>query len=439
MIYDIQMKNDISSGAVLVIRFPEDEIDKKALYTIQSDQPDFLVPFFLRNVDGYAECTYQLGARSALRYRFGSHPAKEYVNLWTRVLQPLLDCEDWFLKPLSFVLDANYLYADRTGTVVSYIYVPSKTDCVEASTLKDMVSELANKNSTDDQRLENRVWRALAQDFQPRNFLQMLTAEIPSQGSPPMQGSAVYPHPNVYPNNPQKDVLHQAPMPKKPPMPTPAPPQPKSPNDIEIVIDDRQKPKKVGLFGGKKDKQEKKDKKQEKKAEKKGLFGSKSKKNQEEIVLGPAGEPAQYTPQKQSYLPEPFPVPGPVEDADDVTRLSAEDKGGTTHLRLVGDSSLPRTIPVSIQPGQEFTIGRFDVSVGHKQSDFEFDRRTEAVSRHHAVIERSASGEYFIKDLVSTAGTLLNGVKLTPNVSYPLTRNDKIGFGTSGADYVWEE
>ena len=115
MMYDIQMKNDISSGAVLTVRFPEEDIDKKALYTIQSDQPEFLVPFLLRNVDGYAECTYQLGMRSELRHRFGSHPAKEYVKLWTNILQPLLDCDDWFLKPSSFVLDANYLYVDRSG------------------------------------------------------------------------------------------------------------------------------------------------------------------------------------------------------------------------------------------------------------------------------------------------------------------------------------
>ena len=37
MMYNIQMKNDISSGAVLTVRFPEDDIDKKALYTIERD------------------------------------------------------------------------------------------------------------------------------------------------------------------------------------------------------------------------------------------------------------------------------------------------------------------------------------------------------------------------------------------------------------------
>ena len=51
MIYNIESKNDLS-GAMLVIRFPEEDLDKKALYTIESDQPPFLVPFSSRSVDG---------------------------------------------------------------------------------------------------------------------------------------------------------------------------------------------------------------------------------------------------------------------------------------------------------------------------------------------------------------------------------------------------
>lgn len=54
MIYPIEQKNDLS-GAMLVIRFPEEELDRKALSTIQADPPAFLVPFRYRSVDGMAE------------------------------------------------------------------------------------------------------------------------------------------------------------------------------------------------------------------------------------------------------------------------------------------------------------------------------------------------------------------------------------------------
>ena len=109
------------------------------------------------------------------------------------------------------------------------------------------------------------------------------------------------------------------------------------------------------------------------------------------------------------------------------------------YLRLVGDPALPREIPVGLQPGQAFTIGRFDVSVGHQQSDYEFDKQTKAVSRHHAAIEREQDGCYTLVDLDSKAGTFLNGERLTPNVPVPLTRGSRVSFGTGGADYIWEE
>ena len=43
------------TGAVVVIRFPENELDENALYTIKDDMPDFLVPFGYRIIDGMVE------------------------------------------------------------------------------------------------------------------------------------------------------------------------------------------------------------------------------------------------------------------------------------------------------------------------------------------------------------------------------------------------
>lgn len=440
MMYDIQLKNDVASGAVLTIRFPEEDVDKKALYTIQSAQPEFLVPFFMRSVDGFAECTYQLGMRSELRHRFGRLPAKEYVKLWTLILQPLLDCEDWFLKPSSFVLDTNYLYVDKTGSVVSYIYIPSKTNCVEDDALKKMVSELSSKNSTNDEGLENQVWRALAQGFNPRNFLQMLTDASPAPGFSHTGVREVAPAP------PPRPVSESAPA----PLPNPAPgsghrPAP-GPRDIIIQTstsdsNDKQRNKEAERLRKEEERRRKEEEKRKKKEEKKNRPGffrrNVSGSSPQEVAAVP------YIPQAEESKPAPLPqAPVPpynsIPDDDGETQIIVAGVAGAPYLRLVGDNSLPSTVPVPIQPGQSFTIGRFDVSVGQKQSDFEFEKRTKAVSRHHAVIERLATGEYQLKDLASSAGTFINGTRLTPNVNYPINRNDKISFGTCGADYIWE-
>lgn len=105
-------------------------------------------------------------------------------------------------------------------------------------------------------------------------------------------------------------------------------------------------------------------------------------------------------------------------------------------LHLVGDKNLPDKIQIIIDVGQSFTIGRFDVSVGYKQSNFEFDKRTVAVSRHHAVITRTLSG-YLIKDLGSKAGTYVNGLKIPANVDVKLENNSNVSFGNAGANYLW--
>ena len=133
---------------------------------------------------------------------------------------------------------------------------------------------------------------------------------------------------------------------------------------------------------------------------------------------------------------------GDVVPAHVLTDEEGED-GGTvivdeTYFHLVSSERLPKEILVNIEPGQSFTIGRFDVTVGKKQSDFEFDKSTKAVSRHHAAVERQMDGSYVIVDLASSAGTYLNGERMTPNLAYPLVRGCRVSFGTHGADYVWE-
>lgn len=115
--------------------------------------------------------------------------------------------------------------------------------------------------------------------------------------------------------------------------------------------------------------------------------------------------------------------------------------GATACLRLAEGANelLPRVIPVELPCGGTLTIGRFDVSVGHKQSGFEFDKKTKAVSRRHAMIERQRDGGYLLSDRGSRAGTFVNGQRLQPNVPCRLQRGDRVSFGNGGADYLWEE
>ena len=437
MIYEIESKTDLSS-VTLLVRFPEEDLYEKALYTIQADEPPFLIPFRHRIIDGQVECAYLLGEYSKLQYWFGTRSAEEYIEFWEQVLQPLLDCGDWFLDAFSFVLDPQYLYTDRMGKRVLYIYVPSKQSCCTLDDLHAMVGELSKRNTVTDSQLENKVLRAIMEGFQPKSFLHMLRDTQSKTVS--IQRGVAAPAPPIPPVPAEKPASEPAPLPK-----VAAEPQVRPfavGNDDDIVIDlsgegtKGPEKKEKGLFGRKAEK-----KKMEKQPKKSGLFGGKKEKRQKEqkeIVLGAAAgapEPVQQVPGSPRVQEAQVWTPPQVES--EVTQLDEAFTGAC--LRLVGNPNLPSQIPVNLSPGEMFTIGRFDVSVGYRQSTFEFDKSTKAVSRHHAVIERQSNGGYTVTDLSSSAGTFVDGARLTPNVPRPIQRGSRISFGTGGADYIWEE
>ncbi len=439
MIYEIQSRNDLS-GATLIVRFPESELDRKALYTIQEDRPQFLVPFQYRSVDGQAECSYQLEDRTKLRYRYGVREPREYAEFWSHVLQPLLDCCDWFLKPLSFLLDPQYLYVDWAGTIC-YLYIPSKRDCVEFSAVQRLAAELSQHNAVTDPNLENKVLKAIMQDFQPKTFLQMLreSQDIPQTSNQRESQDASWAsdqreHPafiGPVSAGTASEPVRPQPVPEQFQMSAPAA---ASAGMDDIVIDlggagKTEKPKNWGLFGGRKEKRA------PAASRRGGLFGRKKGAESQEILLGAAAGSFQPAGFQADGTPPLFQTWASQEE-DGVTEM--EEKYCKTCLRLVGDAALPGRIAVSIQPGEAFTIGRFDVNVGRRQSDFEFDKQTKAVSRRHAAIERDANG-YLVVDLASSAGTFVDGERLLPNVPRRLAQGSRVCFGTSGADYCWEE
>jgi len=63
-------------------------------------------------------------------------------------------------------------------------------------------------------------------------------------------------------------------------------------------------------------------------------------------------------------------------------------------LRKAADGleGLPEIIPLRLLPGEPFKIGRYSVKAGKQVQDYEFPRKTEAVSRSHASIERTNFG-----------------------------------------------
>jgi len=470
---EIQYKSDIIAGASLIIRIPEEELDRKALYTIQFDKPEFILPFHHRGIDGEIEFVYQVGTKSKLLYLAGIRSPIEYAQLWSGMLRPLLDCGDWFMKPYSFILDMQQLYYDKTRKTVSYLYVPSIRDTSDYCDLKEMAADFSKYISASDRDLENRVLRAIMTDFNPNSFIKMLkpylTVSVPETKPQPVasplaqypsggQTPALMPAPLVVPplTQPvaspltQPDILQGLPSNEQSdprakaeahvPEPGIAGPYVSTPVAGDIVISlpaggtpvkkKKENIKDMMTPGGVKDKSPRNPKGMS------VLFGKKSSTLQDSLPENPQTPDTAHSRFDSSALKISDSLSAALPDNYSITQSVFLDRIGAW-LRLVGSASLPPAIDVPITEGEVFTIGRFDTDVGTQQSSFEFDRKTKAVSRRHAALERIAD-RYNIIDLASSAGTFLNGQRLPPNTPCELKRGSMISFGNCGADYVWE-
>ena len=449
--YNIVTKNDLTAGTSLVVRIPEEDVDTKALYTIQAVLPEFVVPFWFKNVDGQVELTYQPGTRGKLQYFYGQRTIREYTELWEGILNPLLECDDCFMTPFSFALNSEYIYYDKNTNKISLVYIPSKKDISDSDALRQMAVDIATNFDISDATLKNRVLTSILQGFNPKEFLQMLKyyqkASSPAVASEPPGVFAVSKkqviekaEPEQYP----KIEFAKAPAfepEKKPDM------QVASARPGDIFIDRSGKggkakvaAEKKPLFGGKKS--EPKPVAEPKQAKPKGgLFGSKKKETVAPIIIGAAANPPSIPANPVGFerkVPAGAPVVFEPEFKDGATQIDEDISVQEAGLRLVSNSDLPRRIPVVIEIGKMFSIGRFDAVVGARQSDFEFNKNTKAISRRHAIIERRADG-YCIIDIGSSAGTFVNGKKIIINTPNPIVSGDSISIGNAGADYIWED
>ena len=437
--YEIETRNDLNKGATLVVSVPESTVDKKALYTLLSDTPSFILPFTYRSIDGMCEFTYQVGTRSKMAYFAGSRTPTEYADMWFDLLKPLLDCGDWFMKPFSFVLRYDYLYCDKNGKSIGYVYIPTLSDYSSYDDLKRIGQDMANKNRTSDAVLENDILRAI-QDFKTQEILDIVNRY--KSGARKAAGVQIHQTPQVHvPSVDHVDKPNQSSNVK--PLSSDTPPIVQPNPEIGNSLTPPQRSAgvdgiKINLQSSKKavkEKPAKHSEPQKTEKEKKGFFDRFRKPQQEEIIMQGA---AISTHEKVAHEPMPIQPIYQNNVVDSVTELDDVDIMSTPKFRYVGAAGHPPTIEISLQDGAVFTIGRFDASVGSQQSNFEFDMRTKAVSRRHAAIEKHMDG-YYLVDLNSSGGTFVNGQRLTPNAPVKLERGSRVSFGYSGADYMWEE
>jgi len=457
MNYDIECKNDLLTGTTLIVKIPENEIDKKALYTIQTDMPPFIIPFHHYCIDGEALFVYNIGMFCKLQYMTGSRVTGEYAQLWISVLSPLLECTDWFMQPNAFLLDAEYLYYDKNKKSCCFVYIPTIKNISEHTQLKELAADISKYISVDDALLENKVLRAIMKDFDPDDLLQMLrltmmkkekhSTEEKVRAEPDMPGgdfsydkaecvSAPGETTDIEPlmvgdNRNSKGSNNLSCDPNEIIIEIPE----KGGNSNKVKSDDGDKKllTKVKGFGGLFGKRKKSDQKRDSSVDHSIKQGG-------PLLFENSIEDA-LTTKKQDTSPRGF-QSGDLQSMEEDLDLNWEAEDQLPHtngvgLRCIGRAELPPFIEVDVKIGEIFSIGKFDVSVERQQSSFEFDKKIKGISCRHCAIKRLAEG-YLLVDLASSAGTFVNNERLPPNTAYKLANGCRISIGNSGVEYVWE-
>ncbi len=117
--------------------------------------------------------------------------------------------------------------------------------------------------------------------------------------------------------------------------------------------------------------------------------------------------------------------------------------GRTANLKVVNTHpryDLPKIIKVEFIDGK-FTIGRATRTGELTGANYEFGAEITPISRIHAQIDINED-TFFIRDLGSSNGTFLNGVKLEANKQYAIKDGDKIAFAIAfsknSIEYLFE-
>ena len=492
MNYSLQTNTDLVSGTSVTVTIPEDELDMKALYTIEATTPDFVLPFHYRIIDGQAELVYMIGQHSKLQYFSGDRSAKEYSELWFSVLNPLLDCGDWFLRPYCFVVGSEHLYYNKSKNTVSYIYIPARDDCSDYDALREMAIDVSSLISVVNADIENKVLRSIMRSFNPRDFLSMLkpylTSTAPVASRQPLSEAtaassvSAYTPPAYSPGRsreeasasgrfsnsatPQNeiakstsdDIIINFPMTSKS---SRKQSEKQSDSDYSGDYSEGYGGKESGtpksktssrLFGKKKNAQSTQPDEAFQTASNSSAHMNESNASPAAFAgsfnsswSAPSGFAASSSPSghaassstsgsaSSAFAPS---ASSASAQADDITQISALEVSGA-RLRFVGTLEMPSVIDIQIEEGEVFTIGRYDSAIGRSQSSFEFDKTAKGVSRRHAAIER-CSGKYTIIDLSSSAGTYVDRKKIPPNTPHELESGNRISFGSTGVNYVWE-
>ena len=489
----ITAEHSLEANYLKLSCMPQERLDDIAIKVIKNDTPDFLMPIRMLKMNGVVELRYTLGNQTALKYKDLILNKVQFLQLYRSLLFPFIEGNDWMLDYHCFCIDSNYVFVDKNGRDVLYMYIPidscRNTDDEILNYFKDIVNHVTVE---DDSAFLLKLYQSFSRgNVTLKELYQMVEQELRMGGTARTMTTSAARVQSVAPAAP-KQLVTQHPVEKNLNSVQPVHQQSSQPlNTAEPVNTGKSvlgilggksetsaQEKKSGLFGGigKKHVKEpefdalngalsapsidtseqdevmkalfgtsdKKPKKKEKSVEKKkekeksgGLFGGKKK----------SAAPIQSVPQQVLVDETPIGSSGPamhkpiqpVVPSYDYTQVDADSEVTQIEGVLVENSSqylASMNVGMSGIPERiELNFAKERITIGRQSSDVRqpdivFSADYKRVGRMHACIQRE-NEQYYVVDLGSANATVLNGEILVPNQPYLLKNNDVVGFVAS--------
>ena len=461
------LKKEVISNRSYAIKTVSDEkfLDEIAVKVIKQENPDFLLPVKIININGETEIRYELGDGLCLKYINERMTKKEFLLLLENMIRPFNICGDWFLDYHKFYLDAEYIVVGKNSSEIKYIYRFDDDYSLNEDDILKFFEDLIYNTTLSD--AESYKWDLFKVIKDRAITLQSFMAKIVKESSDVQRNAVVQKEERqekekritVDFGEIKKEINYGLEKIKEE-----IKKEEKSVEKPVSVVEEKIS-KQFGvpdvkgnlmdnLFGEEEEepkKAKKKEKKKKEKAEKassgeqrpkKSLFGgllSGKKEKVDSFEEKEIKKTASYQNVYQERQPQPEPEKNNIPrqqyetdyTVDDATVIGSvelrESSVEQLVLKLEDDKGFgcPQYIEIDLRKGHA-TIGRYD-KAGIAQADYNFEAALSFISRRHCRIE-SKAGQFLVIDLGSGNGTLINDVALTPNMPMMLGRGDQLIF-----------
>lgn len=474
------VSEEVLGGKTFVTVTVKDEADEAAFRTIAFSKPMFVPPVTLSEENDELIFSFDVTAERFLKLSMlpNAMSPTEFLAFMKNLTQALVNCDDYFMNPLNFLVLEDYIYINPKDYDVRLIYAPFCESIFSESNIssnifrisrrfaktvgdgwQDIITRLWNMSESTSVYEASELFNALYDEHKGNEHV---VEETPAARTTYTPTPSLRTKPNDAPREPDRIPTAS----QEPPV------------NFPIMREPETEKKKKGLFGfgeksDKKDAKKEQLKKEPKKQEKGGLFSNQAKEDKPatpakavenkpvkesrgffgggnksvlskpqqlntsnwsqssanvDVTVLPPGEYDQHSDVTQ-------PPPGAYVQYDDDTTQPPPGYQNISSARFdfcggKNMQNMPETIRVELKDGV-FMIGR--VKNGKNTCDFAFPESTGGVSHLHARVSEK-DGRYFITDMNTRYGTYVGFYKIAPMKEIELNDGEMVSF-SMGVDY----